>query len=70
MVREYKIEPVTVQKLNPKTLLPVGRKKTEYKIYKKTFPFPNKEIFTWEPTDVSFKSEKEAKEFLRKAVQI
>lgn len=35
MVREYKIEPVTVQKLNPKTLLPVGRKKLSTKFTKR-----------------------------------
>lgn len=70
MVKEYKIKPCEVQKLDINTFLPIGEKETVYCIYKKVFPFPNKSIFSWDPIGSSFKSEKEAKEFLRKAVQI
>ena len=61
---EYKITSYTEQNFNNKTLLPKGKKKTRYAIYKKKFPFPNKSIFLWENVKDGFKTEKEAEKFM------
>lgn len=61
---EYKIVSYTEQSLDNKTLLPKGKKKTRYTVYKKKFPFPNKSIFLWETVKDGFKTEKEAEKFI------
>lgn len=62
-MEEYKIGSYTEQRLNDR-LLPVGRKKTRYSIYKKKYPFPNKSISLWETVKDGFKTEEEAESFL------
>lgn len=61
---EYKIASYTEQRLDNRTLLPSGNKKTRYSVYKKEFPFPNKSIFQWKTVKDGFKTEKEAQSFL------
>lgn len=63
-IGEYKISSYTSQKLDNKTLVPTGRKKTRYAIYQKEYPFPNKTIFMWLQVKDGFKTEKEAEMFL------
>lgn len=61
---EYKINSYTVQKLDNRTLLPKGRKRTMFCIVEKTYPYPNKSIFLWETIKDGFKTEQEAERFL------
>lgn len=63
-MNEYKVTSYTEQNLDKKTLLPKGKKKTKYSVYKKKYPFPNKSIFLWETVKDGFKTEKEAEEFI------
>ena len=64
-MEEYKISSYTMQRLDNKTLLPTGKKQIRYSVYKKTFPYPNKSIFMWDKVKDGFKTEKQAKEYLK-----
>lgn len=66
---KYKIVSYTEQKLNNKSLLPIGDKVKKYAIYKETFPFPNKTIGLWKTLKDGFKTEKEAIEYLEAAAE-
>ena len=61
---EYKINSYTAQKLDNRTLLPKGRKRTMFSVVEKKYPFPNKSIFVWETIKDEFKTEQEAETFL------
>lgn len=65
MLEEYKIEPYTIQMLDNRTLLPIGRKQKRYSVYKKECPFPNKSIHRWEKVKDGFKTKKQAEDFLK-----
>jgi hypothetical protein len=61
---EYKINSYMAQKLDNRTLLPKGRKRTMFSVAEKKHPFPNKSIFLWETVKDGFRTEQEAKLFL------
>lgn len=61
---EYKINSYTAQKLDNRTLMPTGRKRTMFSVVEKKYPFPNKSIFLWGTIKDGFKSEKEANKYL------
>lgn len=61
---EYKINSYTAQKLDNRTLLPKGRKRTRFSVVEKKYPFPNKSIFLWETIKDGFNTEQEAETFL------
>lgn len=63
-MKEYKVESYTIQRLDNRTLSPMGKKQIMYSVYEKTFTYPNKSKFVWDKVKDGFKTEKQAKEYM------